>query len=87
MVNRKGVQVSGFSVQDLVFSVSGCHGVIQYFPVRLFGLDPIRACSVVNKVEKLDRKQNNSFRLAPFAAGGGERGKADCYATESGSRC
>ena len=28
--------------------------VIQYFPVRLFDLDPIRACSVVNKVEKLD---------------------------------
>ncbi len=54
---------------------------------RLFDLDPIRACSVVNKVEKLDRKQNSSFRLAPFAAGGGERGKADCCATESGSRC
>ena len=44
-----------------------------------------RPCSVVNKVEKLDRKQNSSFRLAPFAASGGERwGKADEYATESG---
>jgi hypothetical protein len=61
--------------------------VIQYFPVRLFVLDPIRACSVVNKVEKLDRKQNSSFRLAPFAASGGERGKAETCATESGSHC
>jgi hypothetical protein len=52
--------------------------MVRYFPDQLFVLDPIRACSVVNKVEKLDRKQNSSFRLAPFAASGGERGKADC---------
>ncbi len=45
--------------------------------IRLFDLDPIRACSVVNKVEKLDRKQNSSLRLAPFAASGGERGKGE----------
>ncbi len=51
--------------------------MIQYFPVRLFALDPIRACSVVNKVEKLDRNRNSIFRLAPFAAFGGERGKAE----------
>ena len=28
--------------------------VIPYFPVRLFDFDPIRACSVVNEVEKLE---------------------------------
>ncbi len=42
---------------------------------------------VVNKVERLvttSRFRCVIVRLAPFAAGGGERGKADCYVIESG---
>ena len=32
---------------------------------------------MVNEFEKLDRKQKAIVHLAPFAAGGGERGKVD----------
>ncbi len=46
--------------------------------IRLFDLDPIELVWMVNEVEQLDHKQKSIFRLAPFAAGGGERGKADC---------
>ncbi len=41
-------------------------------------LDPIQLVWMVNEVEKLDRKQKSIFRLAPFAASGGQPGKANC---------
>ena len=46
--------------------------------VRLFDFDPIQLVWMVNEVEEPDRKQNSIFQLAPFAAGGGQRGKMDC---------
>ncbi len=46
--------------------------------LRLFDLDPIQLVWMVNEVEKLDRQQKSIFHLAPFAAGGGERGKMNC---------
>ena len=44
--------------------------------VGLFDFDPIQLVWMVSEVEKLDRKEKHIFRLAPFATGGGERGKA-----------
>ena len=47
--------------------------------VRLFDLDLIQLVWMVNEVEKLDREQKSIFHLAPFVAGGGERGKVDGF--------
>jgi len=43
----------------------------------MFDLNPNQLVWMVNEVEELDRNQKSSFHLAPFAAGGGERGKVD----------